>query len=304
MQRFAPLLALLLAAACAFPPPTVTVAGPGPVELPFRIAADGLVLLTGRVNGSHDVDFILDTGAPVTVLIDNEHTRPLSLDTRGARRMGEDPASPTGVIRGGQSIDFGRVAIRDLTAVLIPGASLPCQERFAAIGFGGVVGADLFRRFVVEIDWAARRARLHEPAAWQPPGGLATVPLEFKDGHPYVRSTVHLPDGRGVPLLLHLDTGMNLPLSLATGPSTPFVAPPDGKARTTCFASAALGAREGPPVAVEVGGRRIADVTPVYAPAEGASSARRTGAIGAGALRRQTLFIDYSRKRILLGAPS
>ena len=47
-------LLALLACACSIPPPIVTVSVPGPVELPFRVAADGLVLLTGRVNGAHD----------------------------------------------------------------------------------------------------------------------------------------------------------------------------------------------------------------------------------------------------------
>jgi hypothetical protein len=302
MQRFAPFLALLLAAACAFPTPSFTVTGPVPVELPFRVAADGLVLIRGRVNGTQDIDFILDTGAPVTVLIDNAHTRGLRLDTSGARRLGgDDPASPTGVIRGGQSIDFGRVAIGGLTAVIIPGASLPCPERFEAIGFGGVIGADLFRRFVVEIDWRARLVRLHEPAGWQPPAGLAAVALDFEDGHPYVQSTIHLPDGRRVATRLHLDTGMNLGLSLTTGASSPFAAPADGKQRTTCFVSARSFAMEGAPVAVEVGGVRFGGVTPVYSPAEGASSTRRTGALGAAALSRQALVVDYARRRILVG---
>ena len=295
---------LLLIGACAFPPPTITVSGAGPVELPFRIAADGLVVLTGRVNGSHDVDFILDTGAPVTVLIDNAHTRALRLDTSGARRLGDDPASPTGVIRAGQSIAFGRVAMSELTAVFIPGSSLPCQERFDAVGFGGVVGADLFRRFVVEIDWAARIVRLHEPEGWQPAAGLAAVPLHFEDGHPYVQSTVQLPDGRRVPTRLHLDTGMNNGLALATGKDSAFTAPAGGKARTSCFVSARAASIEGPAVAVELGGARLANVTPLYSPAEGASSTRRSGAIGAAALRRQALFVDYPRRRILLGPAS
>ena len=60
-----PILALLLAAAlagCGLPPPRISVSAPGPIELPFRVALDGLILVTGRVNGRHDVDFILDTG--------------------------------------------------------------------------------------------------------------------------------------------------------------------------------------------------------------------------------------------------
>ena len=56
-------------------------------------------------------------------------------------------------------------------------------------------------------------------------------------------------------------------------------------------------------MAIDLGGARIADVTPVYAAAKGASSTRQSGAIGAAALKRQRLVIDYPRKRILLGPP-
>jgi hypothetical protein len=298
------LLLVLLAAGCTFPRPTVTLEGAAPVELPFRVAADGLVLITGRVNARHDVEFILDTGAPVTVLIDNARTRGLNLDTTGARRLGgDDPASPMGVIRGGYSIVFGRVAFTDLTAVVIPGASLPCPERFDAIGFGGVIGADLLRRFVVEIDWARRVARLHEPSAWSPPAGAHAVALTFDAGHPYVESTIRLPDGRAAPTRLHLDTGMNLGLALATGAGKPFVAPADGRERSTCFVNGRSVAIEGPPVTVELGPMRLAGVTPVYAPAAGASSTRQSGALGAAALSRQALVIDYPRSRIYIGQP-
>ena len=305
MPRIAALLlVLLLAAACTFPRPTVTVEGTAPIELPFRVAADGLVLLTGRVNGQHDVEFILDTGAPVTVLIENGRTRALNLDTTGARRLGgDDPASPMGVIRGGYSVAFGRVALTELTAVIIPGASLPCPERFDAIGFGGVVGADLFRRFVVEIDWTRRVVSLHEPSSWSARANLRAVPLVFEGGHPYVQSTIHLADGSRVPTRLHLDTGMNLGLSLATGAGKPFVAPAGGRERSACFVSARTTAIEGAAVGVELGEARIANVTPVYAPATGASSTRQSGALGAAALSRQSLVVDYPRNRIFIGAP-
>ena len=293
--------AALALAACTFPPPTVRVSGTGPVELPFRLAADGLVIVTGRVNGLQDVDFILDTGAPVTVLIDNDRTRALRLDTSGARRLGSDPASPTGVIRGGQSVEFGRVTLADLTAVLIPGASLPCPERMDAIAFGGVVGADLFRRFVVEIDWSARIVRLHEPESWSAPPGLAAVPLVFEDGHPYVQSTIQLADGRRIATRLHLDTGMNLALSLPTGDGAAFEAPAGGKARSTCYVSARAPATEGAAVTVELAGARIGEVVPLYTPRASASATRHGGAIGGGALRRQPLVIDYPRRRILVG---
>ncbi len=300
-------LALLLAAAltgCGLPPPRIGVSAPGPIELPFRVALDGLILVTGRVNGRHDVDFILDTGAPVTVLMDNENTRPLALDTSKARRLGpaDDPAVPVGVIQGGFHVDFGPIAMAELTAVLIPGASLPCPERFAAIGFGGVVGADLFRRFVVEVDWGTRKLRFHEPAGFTPPPGAREVPLVFSSGHPYVDVQVDLADGRSAATRLHLDTGMNSGLTLTAGSRPEFTMPLEGKVRTGCFVSGKSEAREGSPVGLRLGAARLDAVTPVYGVAEGASVTRRNGALGAAVLSRQRLIVDYPRERIFIGS--
>jgi hypothetical protein len=88
------LAAALLLAGCnlryallGFPQPVVEVAGTAPIELGYREAKGG-VILRGRVKCKADVDFILDTGAPVTVLIDGTQTAALGLDSSRARPLG------------------------------------------------------------------------------------------------------------------------------------------------------------------------------------------------------------------------
>ena len=81
-----------------FRPPTISVAGTAPPEMTYREALGGLVILTARVNDTADVDFILDTGAPLTVLLDDRQTAALRLDTSGSKPLGDpkDPATPVG----------------------------------------------------------------------------------------------------------------------------------------------------------------------------------------------------------------
>src|SRR5262245_21478255 len=102
---------LLALAGCGFREPKVAVDGALPLDLAYREARGGLVLLTGRVNGKADVDFILDTGAPVSVIIDGKRTAALGLDTSGARPLGDpsNPATPQGIIQGGMDFRFGAV---------------------------------------------------------------------------------------------------------------------------------------------------------------------------------------------------
>lgn len=314
MSRFPALaglaLALALAAGCGdlryiagIPKPTVTLGAPAPIELPFREGPGGLVLLTGRVNDAQDVEFILDTGAPVTVLIDGPRTSRLGLDTTGARRLGPegDPASPVGVIRPGLRVAFGPVVLSDLHAVLIPASTMPCPERFEAVGFGGVVGADLFRRFVVEIDRGSKRVRLHEPTAWTPPAGASPVPVTLDGGgHWYVDASIESGGAAPVPVRVHLDTGMSRALTLVAGAHPSFVMPASGADRGGCYVSGRSIARDGAPVAVTLGATRLEAVTPTIAEAKGQAGTHKVGAIGAALLARKRVVLDLPARRLFL----
>lgn len=306
------LLACVLAAAClsgcnlhnalfGFPEPVISAAATLPVELPFREGPGGLVVITGRVDGKQDVEFILDTGAPVTVLLDGPRTANLGLDTRAARKLGpaDDPAVPTGVISPGHAIAFGPVRLDALTAVLIPVSSLPCAERFESIGFGGVIGANLFRRFVVEIDWKSHKVRLHEPGQWAGANARA-IALTFVDGHPFVDASVRLADGRDAEARLHLDTGMNKALALTAGAHAAFTMPAQGKGRGDCFVSGTRLTMEGAPVTLAINEVTIPDVIPSYSESAPRFSGRSAGSVGVALLRPYRIAIDYPGKRLLI----
>lgn len=304
------LLAALALAGCnlryalfGFPQPVARVAGAYPVELAYREARGGLVVLTGRVNGTADVDFILDTGAPVTVLLDGRHTAGLGLDSSRARSLGggDNPAAPVGDIQDGFHLAFGGLTLSGLTAVVVPQKSMPCPEKFDEIGFGGVIGADLFRKFVVEIDTAAKRVRLHDPATWRAPEHSAPVALAFRNGHPFVEATVTLADGREVPAAMNVDIGMNRALTLVVGSHPAIVMPPAGIARHSCYVNGVRELREGGPVALSLGATRFAVEKPTYSDLPNAVDDSRTSTIGIGLFRGHRIVIDYPGRRLVVG---
>lgn len=306
-RKLAGLLLALGATGCdlryalGFPEPQVTAAA-GPLEMTYREAKGGLVVLRGRVNGKADVDFILDTGAPVTVLLDGPRTAALALDSSRARPLGgsDNPASPVGDIQDGFALDFGAVAFSGLTTVVVPQRTLPCQERFEEIGFGGVIGADLFRRFVVEIDPAARRVRIHDPKSWRAPEGAASLPLTFRGGHPFVETRVALADGRRVDIPMNVDTGMNRELTLVAGSHEAIEVPKDGVLRKSCFVNGVREEREGAAVAVEVGGLTVPVAKPIYSASPNPVGGRSASTIGAGFFRDRRFIIDYPGKRLVI----
>lgn len=286
-----------------FPEPTVTVHGSAPVELAYREGKGGLVILRGRVNHKADVDFILDTGAPVTVLIDGPRTAALGLDTSGARPLGDasNPATPVGVIAKGFAITFGSVAYSGLSAVLVPERTLPCREKFEAVGFGGVIGADLFRRFVVEIDTGARIVRLHEPRSWRVPDGATVLPLAFRGRHPFVETKLTLASGQELASRMNIDTGMNSELTIAAGGHPALAMPREGEVRRSCLVNGVREDRLGPPVSVSLGGVTIPVAVPVYSDAPNPVDGAPTSTLGVGLFKGRRLILDYPGSRVILG---
>lgn len=285
-----------------FPEPKVSLSAALPLELPYREAAGGLALVTGRVEGKADLDFILDTGAPVSVLIDGRRSAALGLDTRGATPLGDpdNPATPVGVIRRDLRIAFGPLELSGLSAVAIAEKSMPCPERFEAAEFAGVIGADLFRPFVVEIDRGARKVRVHEAATWRPPAGSAIVPFTFRQGHPFVEATITLADGREAGVRLNVDTGMGRALSLVAGSHPAIVMPMEGEVRKSCLVNGTREERLGPPVSVTLGGQRFPVANPAYSAFPHVVDGGRSGTIGIGLFPGRRLFIDYPGRRVVI----
>ena len=304
--RLAVLLLALLLAACdlryalfGFPAPTYSVASGTPIELPYR-EGGGLLVVEGTVNGTR-VDFVLDTGAPVTVLVNGPRLAPLALDTTKARKLGpaDNPAVPVGIIQPGFTLAFAGLTLSELTAVVVEGASMPCRERFEAANFQGVIGADVMRRFIVEVDPAQRRVRLHEPARWTPAATIGTLPLEFSGGLPFTQA--ELRDGsHAVPLRLLVDTGSNDTLSLIAGSRPELKLPPQAQPRESCYVAGTRKTWRGAPLDLAFGDALAAQVPTSYEDGDSVMRGERHGSVGIGLLKRYVFAIDYPGKRIVL----
>ena len=285
-----------------FPAPQVAVAKPWPIEWPYREGPGGLVLLKARVNGRTTHELMLDTGAPVTVLFDGPRTASLGFDTSKARHLGDprESASPVGVIVRDNVLAFEGVELRGLSMVVIPRHTLGSAERFEAVGFDGGIGADLFNRYVVEIDGAAKVVRLHDPLAWKPPAGAATIPFVIRDRHPFLQVRLQLPGGVVENADLHFDTGQNRGITLNAGADPLIEYPLDGKPTRVWGVSAAREAHLGPPAALFVGSTRLLDPAPTYFPRGAALGGHRHGSVGITLFQGRRIAIDYTSRRLVL----
>lgn len=275
-----------------------------PIELPYRITRGGLMLVRARINAAVDADFIFDTGAPVTVLLDVPELAALGLDTSQARRLGpaDNPAVPIGVFVPGAFVELGGLTVRPRMTIALPTATLACSERLLSLGAQGILGADLLRERVVEVDPQRQLLRLHEHSQWQPATDAAVLPLQFVHGLPLAEIGGEL---RGQPLRLRMlvDTGKSRPLSLIAGSDPALTWPAEGKSETACFVSGQRELREGAALDLHFGAGLVArGVTPLMESHESLHVSGRHGMLGAAMLARFRQSYDFPGKRLVLQA--
>jgi hypothetical protein len=161
------------------------------VRVPFKYGSKA-VMVKVSINGLPPEDFLLDTGASLTVL-DASYAYSLGLPVEGAASIGGIAAS--GEIRYARvsSIaldqpDSTGVALRDFRVAL-----LDLAEDSQIILWRkpmGILGADFLSRFVVEIDYDSLTVTLRDPATFRYAGRGTAIPFETDHGCPLVDMTV------------------------------------------------------------------------------------------------------------------
>ena len=283
-----------------FAPPAMTAtariaAADGATRVPFDLVNNHIY-----ANGSID-------GKPARFLVD---TGGMNLLTPAAARKfgleGEGKLAGRGV--GDELVD---VAFTHAKEVRLGGAVLD-QPVFVIMDLGrlaaveghesdGLVGYEMFRRFGVTIDYAAKQLVLVEHAKFVPPANAQVVPFDLADRIPVVQGTLD-----GLPARLSIDTGSRVSLTL----HSPFVREHGLVAKYQAGPDAVVGWGVGGPSRgrpARFGTLRLGDIAidgiagDLYVGNKGAfASADVAGNIGGGVLKRFTVAFDYEAKRMYL----
>ncbi|MBV8520173.1 MAG: aspartyl protease family protein [Acidobacteria bacterium] len=170
-----------------------------PVTIAVDITKSGQVFVPVRLNRSRALSFILDTAAPTSA--DPSILKELQLPVqRGYRGQGT----------GSAPVDLTRTADVDLTAgaytLRMPLFGTRVKPLEASLGhtIDGILGAELFARTAVEIDYEHRLLRI----GVAPPKRGVRIPIAMK--HQFPHADVTLDTGNGpVKGTFLIDTGAN-----------------------------------------------------------------------------------------------
>ncbi|HEX6746338.1 MAG TPA: aspartyl protease family protein [Longimicrobium sp.] len=299
--------AILAATLAHAPLGSAAIASPIPVtspvaEIPFELLGDHIVL-EATVNGVAG-RLILDTGSSVSSLDAEWAQSAAGVAARGAGRA-QGSADVQISIGQAASIRVGPLEMRDVNVALVP---LGPVSRAHGSYVRGTLGFDFIRKYVMEIDYPARRLRLYEPVGYEYGGHGVQVPVTLDLRIPMVRATVTPSGAAPISARLLLDLGSG---GLAVRLSAPFVAEHDLLAVTGGI-TAPIGTGVGGTMvgriarlgALDVGGLHVSQPTVGLAERrEGFfGSTMSDGTVGAPVFRRTKMILDYARSRVIFEA--
>jgi hypothetical protein len=147
----------------------------------------GFLLVRPTVNGKAGPWLALTTSASSSAVT------AAAADALGLPVFGKTAATRLGGIdsrfRVADTFAVGPAAVSGLVLIELPADGMAELSKQAGVEIGGVLGGDLLARVVLEADWGAGTAAVHDPRAYRAAPGLAWEAVRFGHAAPCVSGT-------------------------------------------------------------------------------------------------------------------
>jgi len=258
----------------------------------------GLVVVPASINGVDGFEFVLDTGAAGTVIFESSKTQALNLNTDGTYNVGGSGEGARAQAKIGVDVDIsiGGATINDMAPLIMSGQDVPLFESEDDVFIDGIIGYDLFNRFIVDINPADKTVQLYHPHDSSFINGLVTTKLPINFTHRRITTDIEViqTDGdKGFTTEVLLDSGSTGGLSLVEGqngitvPSNSKISSSLGLQGKTTYYSSIFSS-------IDLAGIEIKNL-----PTDIATS-KAESLLGAKVLNRFRQIIDYQNEQILL----
>jgi len=268
------------------------------ISIPFD-SYNNLIVIPVVLNHRMPLRFVLDTGVRTSILTDRTFTDILNISyNRKIPLVGADgDRQIVAYVANGISLKLPGV-VGQGQALLVLEEDYLQLKNYLGTEVHGILGYELFSRFIVEINYQEETLTLHEPFSFKGKKTGNVMPLEIQDTKPYIQSNFRLQDGTAIKAKFMIDTGASHSLLLDLE-SHPELDLPDQVIRTNLGRGLGgdIDGYVGRVESVEFGRYEFEDVIASW-PDRGSFTdiLRRTGrhgTIGGGILNRFTVIIDY-----------
>jgi len=177
------------------------------VDIPFELH-NNLIVVTVILNDRLPLKFILDTGVRTAILTDKSISDFLNINYSRKRPI---------YGAGGEKIVDAYIATNvtiELPGVRGKGHALFVLEEdllqlrnYLGVDVHGIIGYELFSRFIVEINYSKKVLRIHDPKYFHPKKSYKSIPITVEDTKPYFNTVISIEEGENFPVKLMIDTG-------------------------------------------------------------------------------------------------
>ena len=274
---------------------------------------NNLIVFPIEVNG-RPLNFILDSGVGATLLFNLYSKDSVMLHNKEKVRLqglGSEE-SVEAVLSKGNTFTFGNIRGYNQSLYLILDDSFDLSSKLG-ITVHGIIGYELFKDFVVDINYGTKRIKFYKPDNYKHKvcKKCETLGLDFYKLKPYVNVGVKLNQisTKIIPVKLLIDSGGSDALWLFENSHPDILAP---KKFFNDFLgeglSGAVYGKRSKIDALVIGKFELKEPTVSFPDAESISNARefeeRNGSLGAAVLKRFNVIFDYKNKKISLKSGS
>jgi hypothetical protein len=184
------------------------------VQIPIEIY-NNLIVVPVVLNGALPLKFILDTGVRTAILTEKTFTDILNL----AYSRKYTISGPGGeqiidaYITNNVSLELPGVTGRG-HALLVLGEDYLELRNYLGTDVHGILGYELFSRFIIEVDYDKKVLTLTLPGRFRKRRKYQSIPIKIEDTKPYVTTSVIFTDGTQLTAKLLVDSGASHGLML------------------------------------------------------------------------------------------
>jgi hypothetical protein len=277
------------------------------ISIKFK-SSSNLIIIPVRINDSDTLNFILDTGVRYPIITELPFVNKLNLNylmPTPVKGLGEG-VELTAYRSANNTLNISGLTARNQEVQMIIDENFQISH-ILGIPVHGLIGFNLFKDYIVEIDYLNEKITLNKPEYFKYRDNKKDIimPLNFDGNKPYVNTTIETDDSIKVPVKLLVDTGASDALWLSEKSDDRINYP---KNHVETFIGRGLSGDlygvKGRIEAIWVGPLVLPQPIVAFPDSEVIdqliSSNDRNGTIGAEILRRFHVTIDYRNSRLTL----
>jgi len=159
-------------------------------SIPFEMVG-GYIIMKVCVNQSSPLKFILDTGVRNTIITELHENDSISLNYSEVRDlkglgMGTDLNA---FISNGNTLKTGKLKLMD-KSVMVLKEDLFNLSRETGVDVNGLIGFDIFRDYIIQIDYSTLRLKFYDKSNFIVPKGYGVMPMLIEKQKMFIQLSV------------------------------------------------------------------------------------------------------------------